>query len=103
MLATIFDGVSVEMAWYWAVIGYVGQIMFGSRIYVQWLASERHKRSVVPNIFWWLSLVGSVLNLIYAVYCWNGPFILGTIGGPPIYARNLWMIHKARTTPPSAT
>lgn len=100
MLSSIFIE-AAELPRYWEVIGYSSQIIFGSRFYVQWLASEKRKESVVPVLFWWLSLVGSVLALSYAIAIASGPFIMANIGGPPIYARNLWLIHKARRQPPT--
>lgn len=100
MLATVIEGSSAGIPWYWHAVGYGGQIVFGSRFYVQWLASEKYKRSVVPVLFWWLSLVGAAMTLAYAIYVMEGPFIMANIGGPPIYARNLWLIHKARSVLP---
>jgi lipid-A-disaccharide synthase-like uncharacterized protein len=88
--------------WYWAAVGYGGQIVFGSRFYVQWLHSERYRRSVVPVVFWWLSLVGGLMVLTYAIHRADGPIIMGSVGGPPIYARNLWLIYKVRKQPPAA-
>ncbi len=102
MLANVMDAAPQGVPWYWYVIGYGGQIVFGSRFYVQWLASEKHKRSVMPVVFWWLSLVGGLMSLAYAVYIEQGPFIMANIGGPPIYARNLYLIHRARRAPPGA-
>ena len=100
MLADFVEIVQQGTPWYWHAVGYGGQIVFGSRFYVQWLHSERHRRSVVPVLFWWLSLVGGLLTLAYAIYKLEGPFIMANIGGPPIYARNLWLIRKARGVPP---
>jgi lipid-A-disaccharide synthase-like uncharacterized protein len=99
MLANLVDAAAESTPWYWHAVGYGGQIVFGSRFYVQWLASERHRRSVMPVVFWWLSLLGGLLTLAYAIYRLEGPFIMANIGGPPIYARNLWLIHKARRLP----
>lgn len=96
MFAEVLEGVSQGTPWYWHVVGYGGQIVFGSRFYVQWLASERKKRSVVPELFWWLSLAGSLMTLAYALYRMDGPFIMANLGGPPIYARNLVLVHRAR-------
>lgn len=96
MLSCIVEAVATATPWYWHAVGYGGQIVFGSRFYVQWLASEKKRRSVVPVVFWWLSLIGGLLTLAYAIYRLEGPFIMANIGGPPIYARNLWLIHKAR-------
>ncbi|MFY9345406.1 MAG: lipid-A-disaccharide synthase N-terminal domain-containing protein [Planctomycetota bacterium] len=101
MFADLVETVQQATPWYWHAVGYGGQIVFGSRFYVQWLHSEKHRRSVVPVLFWWLSLVGGLLTLAYAIYKLEGPFIMANIGGPPIYARNLWLIHRARLLPPA--
>lgn len=82
--------------WYWWVIGFSGQIVFASRFWVQWLASERAKRSVMPISFWYLSMVGGLLSLSYAVYRWDPVFILGQVTGTMVYARNLALIRQAR-------
>ena len=50
--------------WYWIAIGFGGQLVFFSRFFVQWIASEKAKRSVVPLAFWYLSMVGGLLLLI---------------------------------------
>jgi lipid-A-disaccharide synthase-like uncharacterized protein len=107
MLATFVEATQDAVPWYWLAVGYGGQIVFGSRFYVQWIASEKHRKSVMPVVFWWLSLVGGLLTLAYAIYRLEGPFIMANIGGPPIYARNLYLIHKARRaqlpTPPTGS
>ncbi|MBZ0151611.1 MAG: lipid-A-disaccharide synthase N-terminal domain-containing protein [Planctomycetes bacterium] len=82
--------------WYWWVIGFGGQIVFASRFWVQWLASERAKRSVMPISFWYLSLIGGLLSLSYAVYRWDPVFVLGQVTGTFIYARNLALIRQAQ-------
>lgn len=96
MLANLVESAEQSVPLFWHVVGYGGQIVFGSRFYVQWLASERRKRSVVPELFWWLSLVGGLMTLAYAIYRLEGPFIMANIGGPPIYARNLVLVRRAR-------
>ena len=53
---------------FWNVLGWTGQIVFFSRFIVQWYATEKKKQVVVPNAFWWLSIVGSLLLLLYAVF-----------------------------------
>lgn len=77
----------------WEIIGYCGQFLFGSRFLVQWIASERARKSIVPLAFWYLSIGGSVLLLIYAVQENLGPIILGQSCGLLIYMRNL-ALHK---------
>ncbi|WP_032838857.1 MULTISPECIES: lipid-A-disaccharide synthase N-terminal domain-containing protein [Fusobacterium] len=78
------------------ILGFLGQIFFSLRFVVQWIASERNKKSVVPLSFWILSILGSSLLLIYAIYRRDPVFILGQAPNLLIYFRNLWLIkhHK---------
>ncbi|TAL03829.1 MAG: lipid A biosynthesis protein [Rhodospirillaceae bacterium] len=78
------------------VVGLGGQAIFGCRFLVQWLASERAKRSVIPVAFWYMSLFGGLLTLIYALYIHEPVFILSQIGGVVIYGRNLVLIYRDR-------
>jgi lipid-A-disaccharide synthase-like uncharacterized protein len=96
MFASLVDGIAERTPWYWWVIGFSGQLVFASRFWVQWVASERAKASVVPLAFWWLSIAGGLLSLAYAVYRLDPVFILGQLTGTVIYARNLALIRKAR-------
>lgn len=73
----------------WILLGFAGQLVFGMRFVVQWIASERQKRSVVPGAFWYLSLVGAALLLVYALWRRDPVFILGQSLGFLIYFRNL--------------
>jgi len=75
-------------------IGLLGQVVFGSRFFVQWFASEQLKRSVIPLAFWHLSLAGGLLTLAYAVYIQEPVFIIAQIGGVVIYSRNLYFIYR---------
>ncbi len=77
----------------WVAVGFVGQVIFGLRFIVQWIATERRKRSVVPVAFWYLSLVGSVILLSYAIYRLDPVFIAGFSLNMIIYLRNLYFIH----------
>ncbi|NOT35450.1 MAG: hypothetical protein HOP12_14995 [Candidatus Eisenbacteria bacterium] len=73
----------------WYVLGFAGQVLFGSRFLVQWLASERARRVVIPRAFWLLSLFGGVALLFYAVHKRDPVFAVGQVMGLAIYARNL--------------
>ena len=78
----------------WLAIGVGGQLLFMGRFIVQWIASERHKRSVIPIAFWYLSLFGSLILLSYAVHKRDPVFILGLSLNSLIYVRNLWLIYR---------
>jgi lipid-A-disaccharide synthase-like uncharacterized protein len=76
----------------WVAVGFVGQAVFSARFIVQWIVSERLKRSVIPLSFWFLSIAGSVILFSYAVHRRDPVFILGQAGGMVVYCRNLWLI-----------
>ena len=80
----------------WILLGFVAQALFTMRFVVQWLASERAKRSVVPVAFWFFSLGGGALLFIYAIQRQDPVFILGQGLGLFIYIRNLWLIANER-------
>ncbi len=78
----------------WVAIGYGGQALFASRFLVQWIATERKRASVVPTVFWYLSMGGSMMLLSYALWRGDGVFILGQSFGILVYSRNLWFVHR---------
>lgn len=85
-----------QFAWdSWTIIGSIGQLLFGFRFVVQWIASERRQRSVVPRSFWYLSISGGALVLAYAVHLRNPVFIVPQVTGLMIYIRNLWLSRGA--------
>ncbi len=77
----------------WILFGFAGQAVFMGRMIVQWQASEKAKRSVVPPVFWWMSLLGSTMLMIYFVWRKEPVGFLGQSTGWFIYIRNLWLIH----------
>lgn len=79
----------------WLVIGFGGQALFSMRFIVQWLKSERVKKSVIPLAFWYFSLGGGVLLTAYAIHRGDPVFIVGQSLGLFIYLRNLWLIYKS--------
>lgn len=85
----------------WMGVGFVGQVIFGTRFLVQWIATERKRRSVVPLAFWYLSLAGSVLLLTYSIYRRDAVFIAGFSLNMVIYLRNLYFIHCNPAEAPS--
>jgi lipid-A-disaccharide synthase-like uncharacterized protein len=78
----------------WLLFGLLGQLLFTARFFVQWVASERKRQSVIPLSFWWLSLAGGFALLAYAVHRRDPVFILGQLPGIVIYSRNLMLIRK---------
>ena len=80
----------------WLIIGFGGQFIFAGRFILQWLYSEKHRRSLIPIGFWYLSIIGSMTLLIYAIHRRDPVFIAGQTLGIFIYARNLYFIYKER-------
>ena len=78
------------------ILGFTGQSMFFMRFFVQWLYSEKHKRSLIPTAFWYFSLGGSSLLLIYAIIRRDPVFMVGQSTGFIIYIRNLRLIARER-------
>lgn len=80
----------------WVIIGLGAQLLFSMRFIVQWIASEREKKSVVPEMFWWFSITGGLTLLAYAIHRGDPVFILGQSIGVVIYTRNLWLIYAEK-------
>ncbi len=91
----------------WLLIGFAAQLMFSMRFIIQWIASERAKKSIVPEVFWYFSFVGGAMLFAYAIYRGDPVFILGQGMGLFIYARNIQLIWRTHKTiaddPPAAT
>jgi lipid-A-disaccharide synthase-like uncharacterized protein len=80
----------------WEAFGIAFQAVFMGRFLVQWIASERQKKSVIPISFWYLSLLGSAGLLIYAVGIGSVAIMLGQMFGTVVYVRNLMLIRRGR-------
>ncbi len=80
----------------WIIIGFAGQALFSARFIVQWLASERVKRSIIPTAFWYFSLAGGLTLLAYALHKQDPVFIAGQGLGLIVYLRNLYLIRSGR-------
>lgn len=96
-LISWFDRQSaVELTW--LALGFAAQAMFMMRFVIQWLASERIKRSIVPETFWYFSLAGGLMLLAYSIWRADPVYIVGQSLGTVIYARNIYFIwsHKRR-------
>ncbi len=88
------DGKLLGIEWsVWKIIGWVGNVVFFSRFFVQWYATEKLKRVVIPAAFWWLSLAGSLLLLTYSVHKRDSVFIFAYVFTWIPYVRNL-IIHR---------
>lgn len=84
-----------RQTWLWLAVGVVGQGLFGTRFLIQWIATEMNRKSIVPTVFWYISLLASVL--MCASFFQRGEaewvYAVGTVSNVFIYARNIWMIH----------
>jgi lipid-A-disaccharide synthase-like uncharacterized protein len=91
-----------QLDW-WIALGFVAQLMFTARFAVQWIASERENRMVIPLAFWFFSIGGGVLLLVYAIHRRDPVFIAGQAFGVFVYARNLYFeLRDRRTVKPAA-
>lgn len=82
---------------WWLVIGFAGQALFMMRFLLQWLVSERERRSVIPVSFWYLSIGGALVLLVYSLHRRDPVFVAGQLLGVGIYIRNLRLIRLERT------
>ena len=80
----------------WLVIGFGGQGLFFARWIVQWFRSERERESTIPLSFWYLSLIGGLITLTYAIYRRDPVFITRQAVGSLVYLRNLMLIYRKR-------
>jgi lipid-A-disaccharide synthase-like uncharacterized protein len=83
----------------WTGVGFLGQAMFTGRFVVQWLASERARKSVIPLLFWYFSIAGGATLFAYAIYREDPVFIVGQGAGLAIYLRNLWLTRREKRAP----
>lgn len=84
-------------SWYsvvWVGIGFFGQIMFSGRMVLQWITSEKHRKSVITESFWWFSLIGGVTLFSYFVWRQDPVAILGQASGIVVYIRNIRLLRK---------
>jgi len=78
----------------WVGIGFVGQSLFFSRWLLQWVVSERKAESQIPVSFWYMSLIGSVIVLAYAIHKMDPVFIVGQGVGTLVYVRKSMLVHR---------
>jgi lipid-A-disaccharide synthase-like uncharacterized protein len=91
MLQRLMQEITAEPVW--GIIGFLGQAVFGTRFILQWIVSEYKKKSHVPTAFWFLSLLGSFILLVYSVHREEPVFILGFSLNTLIYMRNIHLIY----------
>jgi len=87
----------------WLAFGLLGQVIFGARFVVQWIASERKQESHIPIVFWYLSIVGGIITTAYAIHKRDAVFIIGQGAGLVVYVRNLMLIYRAQRRTPTTT
>jgi lipid-A-disaccharide synthase-like uncharacterized protein len=80
---------------WWPALGLLGQIIFAGRMWVQWIASERKRMSVVPPLFWYMSLAGGLITATYFVWRQDLVGVIGQTSGIWIYARNIYFVYRA--------
>jgi lipid-A-disaccharide synthase-like uncharacterized protein len=95
--AYLVDVFVTKLDW-WVLLGFVAQGLFTMRFLVQWIASERAGRSIIPIGFWYFSIAGGVLLLVYALYRRDAVFIAGQAFGVFVYLRNLYFVLRERKT-----
>ena len=93
--AYLVDVFVTKLDW-WVLLGFVAQGLFTMRFLVQWIASERAGRSIIPIGFWYFSIAGGVLLLAYALYRRDAVFIAGQAFGVFVYLRNLYFVLRDR-------
>lgn len=80
---------------FWTIWGMAAQGLFFFRFILQWYYSEKHKRIVIPKVFWYLSLVGALMVLVYAFARYDLVFLITGILQLLLYSRNLYIAHKS--------
>jgi lipid-A-disaccharide synthase-like uncharacterized protein len=91
----LHDVFVMRLDW-WVLLGFLAQAFFTMRFLVQWLASENAGKSIIPMAFWWFSIGGGLLLLVYALYRRDPVFILGQGFGVFVYLRNLQFVLRER-------
>ncbi len=89
------DGKFLGITWtFWKILGWTGNAIFFSRFFTQWYATEKKRKVTIPVSFWWLSLIGSLLLLIYGLHKRDSVFIFGYAFTWIPYIRNLMIHHR---------
>lgn len=96
VVGKFFTDVFINQFDWWIVLGFIAQLMFTGRFLVQWIASEKQGRSVIPIAFWLFSIVGGLLLFAYALHRIDPVFIVGQAFGVFVYTRNLYLVMRER-------
>lgn len=90
---------AAQQTWFWLAVGVAGQALFGSRFLIQWMVTEIKKKSTVPTIFWYISIMAALLQFVSFASRGGGEWLYaaGLIATMFIYFRNIWLIHRGRT------
>ncbi|MBI3436235.1 MAG: lipid-A-disaccharide synthase N-terminal domain-containing protein [Proteobacteria bacterium] len=100
-LGAFFHEVFVAKFDFWLVFGMVAQFLFAGRFLVQWISSERAGKSIIPVAFWFFSMGGGLMTLVYGVVKREPVIIVGQTFGILVYLRNLYFINRDRRLPAS--
>ncbi len=92
-LLTLLNVSAYNKLW-WPALGLLGQLVFAGRMWVQWIASERKRQSVVPPLFWYMSLVGGLITATYFMWRQDLVGVIGQTSGIWIYARNIYFVYR---------
>lgn len=96
-LVSLFDG-PLTTTDIWLMIGFGGQALFFGRFLIQWIVSERSGRSVIPDAFWYFSIMGGIILLAYAFHRQDPVFIMGQGVGLFVYFRNIMLLQKEKSS-----
>jgi lipid-A-disaccharide synthase-like uncharacterized protein len=81
---------------YLVILGFIGQLVFTMRFVIQWIVSEKKKESVIPVVFWHLSIAGGVILSVYFLFRREPVGLIGNLFGSIVYLRNLRLIHRVK-------
>ena len=87
----------------WKVIGYAGNLAFTTRFLIQWIASERAGKSIIPVQFWYMSIIGSLILAVYAIHTGDLVVIFAFAPNSVVYIRNLMLLHKEKKAKQAGT
>ncbi len=94
MIVTWIEEMKDALSSPWVVAGLLAQTLFFSRWIIQWIVSEKEKRSYIPIVFWYISLLGGLILLVYAIHRRDPVFVIGQLVGCLNYSRNIMLIKK---------